>query len=223
MSWLQNLFDWLGGALVALAAAMGLGGGGPLQVQGYVEGEYVYVASPVAGRLQTLEVARGAKVAGRRAAVPARSRQRAAGPQRCRRSPRAGRGQPRQPRKGKRPSEIDAVQAQLAPGERHAPALRGRAQAPGAPGRDPRREPRGARRGAAPRMSATRPGSPSWRPSCETAQLGARADEIEAAEAAVAAAKAQLAQADWRLDAAARRRRRRPPSWSTRSIGRASG
>jgi HlyD family secretion protein len=34
----------------------------------------------------------------------------------------------------------------------------------------------------------------------KTAQLGARADEIQAAEAAVTEARAQLAQADWRLD-----------------------
>ncbi len=34
----------------------------------------------------------------------------------------------------------------------------------------------------------------------ETARLGARADEIEAAEAEVTAARAQLAQAEWRLD-----------------------
>ena len=60
MSWLQDILAWLGGALVTLAAAMGIGGGdGPLQVQGYVEGEYVYVGAPVAGRLQTLQVARG--------------------------------------------------------------------------------------------------------------------------------------------------------------------
>jgi hypothetical protein len=55
MTWLQDIMAWLGGALVALAAAMGLGGdGGTLQVQGYIEGEYVYVAAPVAGRLETL-------------------------------------------------------------------------------------------------------------------------------------------------------------------------
>jgi HlyD family secretion protein len=34
----------------------------------------------------------------------------------------------------------------------------------------------------------------------ETARLGARADEIQAAEAEVSAARAQLAQAEWRLD-----------------------
>ncbi|MGH6945282.1 MAG: biotin/lipoyl-binding protein, partial [Geminicoccaceae bacterium] len=63
MSWLWSVVDWLGGALVALMAAVGFGGNVPLQFQGYIEGEYVYVASPVAGRLETLHVARGAKIA----------------------------------------------------------------------------------------------------------------------------------------------------------------
>jgi hypothetical protein len=58
MTWLHDAVAWLSGALVALAAAMGLGGDrGPLHVQGYVEGEYVYVAAPIAGRLQELVVA----------------------------------------------------------------------------------------------------------------------------------------------------------------------
>ena len=34
----------------------------PLSLQGYVEGEFVYVASSQAGRLQTLTVARGQRV-----------------------------------------------------------------------------------------------------------------------------------------------------------------
>jgi ABC-2 type transport system ATP-binding protein len=64
MTWLHDAIIWLGGLLIGLAAAIGLGGDrGPLHVQGYVEGEYVYVGAPVAGRLETLHVARGAQVA----------------------------------------------------------------------------------------------------------------------------------------------------------------
>ncbi len=47
-------------ALAALLASCGAGDDGRLQ--GYVEGEYVRVASPVAGQLQTLLVERGASV-----------------------------------------------------------------------------------------------------------------------------------------------------------------
>ena len=50
------------------------------------------------------------------------------------------------------------------------------------------------------RTRGTRRGSTKLQAELETAQLGARADEIQAAEAAVNAAQAQLAQADWRLD-----------------------
>ena len=63
MTWLHDAIVWLSGLLIALAAAIGLGDDrGPLHVQGYVEGEYVYVGAPVAGRLETLHVARGAQV-----------------------------------------------------------------------------------------------------------------------------------------------------------------
>ena len=64
LTWLHDVIAWLCGTLVALAATIGLGGDrGPLELQGYVEGEYFYVGSPVAGRLETLHVARGAQVA----------------------------------------------------------------------------------------------------------------------------------------------------------------
>ena len=46
---------------------------------GYVEGDYVYVAAPIAGALATLAVRRGQDVAARRAAVRARRRGRAGG------------------------------------------------------------------------------------------------------------------------------------------------
>ncbi len=45
--------------------ALGLAGctrSGPSGYQGYLEGEFVYVASPLAGRLETLSVAKGARV-----------------------------------------------------------------------------------------------------------------------------------------------------------------
>jgi HlyD family secretion protein len=115
MTWLQDIMAWLGGALVALAAAMGLGGdGGTLQVQGYIEGEYVYVAAPVAGRLETLHVVRGAQVA---AATALFELDRAS--ERPGRDDAAARLASAQAhladlRKGKRPSELASIEAQLA-------------------------------------------------------------------------------------------------------------
>ncbi len=59
MSWLSTLTDWIMGAL----AAIGIGTGEPNTIwHGYVEGEYVRVAAPLAGRLERLAVARGDQV-----------------------------------------------------------------------------------------------------------------------------------------------------------------
>ena len=52
----------LGGAVMLLALVTGCGHPGRIRVQGYVEGEFVYVSSPLAGPLQTLSVYRGTEV-----------------------------------------------------------------------------------------------------------------------------------------------------------------
>src|SRR5262245_22845273 len=52
----------LAGALVVLWPAAGCGPPERNRVQGYVEGEFVYVASPLAGALESLAVQRGARV-----------------------------------------------------------------------------------------------------------------------------------------------------------------
>jgi HlyD family secretion protein len=200
MTWLHDVLAWLGGALVALAATMGLGGDvGPLQVQGYVEGEYVYVAAPVAGRLETLHVARGARVA---AGAPLfrldPSREQPARDQAAARLARAE-ANLADLRKGKRPSELEAIEAQLAQAkamlELSEVALKRREQLV---------ETRAASREAVDEARAAHERDKArvaeLQAELKTAQLGARADEIQAAEAEVAAARAELAQADWRLD-----------------------
>jgi HlyD family secretion protein len=199
MSWLESAIAWLGGALVALAAAIGLGGGGPLVVQGYVEGEYVYVAAPVAGRLQTLHVARGAQVA---AGAPLFQLD-TSSEQPARDDAAAQLAQAEANlanlRKGKRPSEIDSLEAQLAQAnamlELSEVALERREQLV---------ETRAVSREAVDEARATNDRNQAriaeLQAELETARLGARADEIDAAEAEVRAARAQLAQAEWRLD-----------------------
>ncbi|MCE0499071.1 MAG: HlyD family efflux transporter periplasmic adaptor subunit [Methylacidiphilales bacterium] len=52
----------LGGVVVLLGLLAGCGHPGRIRVQGYVEGEFVYVSSQLAGPLQTLNVYRGTKV-----------------------------------------------------------------------------------------------------------------------------------------------------------------
>ena len=200
MTWLHDAIAWLGGALVALAAAMGLGGdGGALRVQGYVEGEYVYVAAPVAGRLETLHVARGAQVA---AGAPLfqldRSSEQPARDEAAARLARAA-ASLADLRKGKRPSELASIEAQLA----QAKAMlelseselkrRERLVASNVTSREAVDQARAAYERDRARVA-------ELQAALETAQLGARADEIQAAEAEVTAARAQLAQAEWRLD-----------------------
>jgi HlyD family secretion protein len=59
MNWLSELSAWF----AALLAAIGIGAAEPANTyHGYVEGEYVRVATPLAGRLERLHVARGDKV-----------------------------------------------------------------------------------------------------------------------------------------------------------------
>jgi HlyD family secretion protein len=198
MTWLHEIIAWLSGTLVALAATMGLvGDAGPLEVQGYVEGEYVYVGAPVAGRLETLDVERGTQVAAgttlfqldRASEQPARddAAARLAGAE----------AKLANLEKGRRPSEIDSIEAQLAQAKAML-ALSGT--------KLERRRPLG---DAVSREDVEQASAEYERDQArvaelaaelETAQLGARADEIQAAEAEVRAARAQLAQADWRLD-----------------------
>ena len=198
MTWLHDVTAWLGGALIALAAAMGLGGdGGALEVQGYVEGEYVYVGSPVAGRLETLDVARGARVpAGAPLFQLDRSSEQPARDEAAARLARAEASLANL-RKGKRPSEIASIQAQLTQANAMLKLSEAKLQ---------RRQPLG---DAVSREDVEQASAEYERDKAriaelqaelETARLGARADEIQAAEAEVSAARAQLAQAEWRLD-----------------------
>jgi HlyD family secretion protein len=197
MSWLHDTVAWLSGALIALAAAMGLGGdGGPLELQGYVEGEYVYVGAPVAGRLETLQVARGDRV---EAGAPLFQLDRSSElPARNDAAARLARAEANLAdlRKGRRPSEIASIEAQLD----QAKAMLALSQAKlerrrplaDAVSREDVEEARAEHERDQARVA-------ELEAELKTARLGARPDEIEAAQAEVVAARAQLAQAEWRL------------------------
>jgi HlyD family secretion protein len=114
MDFLQQIVDWFAGVGVAIAATLGIGGAPASVFQGYVEGEYVRLAAPEAGTLQLLKVVRGDHVAAgdlvftldldeetaARDAAAARLHQ--------------AQAQLEDLRKGKRPSEIEAMEAKLA-------------------------------------------------------------------------------------------------------------
>jgi HlyD family secretion protein len=200
MSWLHDAIGWLGATLIALAAAMGLGGdGGAMQVQGYVEGEYVYVAAPVAGRLEALQVARGDHVA---AGAPLFQLDRASEqPGRDDAAARLARAEANLAdlRKGKRPSELESIEAQLAQAQAMLELAeaelnrRERLVASNVASREAVDQARAAYERDKARVA-------ELQAELKTAQLGARTDEIQAAEAEVSAAGAQLAHAEWRLD-----------------------
>ncbi len=181
--------------LFVLAAC---GRSGPPALQGYVEGEFVRVAAPFAGTLLSLDAARGQKVepgaplftleAGNESAArrEAEERLRKAG------------AQVEDLRKGKRPTEIESVRAQLGQAEVTA----------GYSEKEWRRQLDLVSKGFVSQSRADEAKAARDRDRDKVVELqnllattraGARPDEIRAAEAEAAAAREALAQADWRL------------------------
>lgn len=184
-------------ALVLTLAGCGRGASSG-RWQGYVEGEYVHVAAPLAGRLERLAVARGDRVAAgaplfllERAAEEAAHRE-------ARERLRRAEAQLADLGKGQRPSELAAAEARVAQtaaaADLSARELErvARLHAAGAVSEgdlDRARLGHAADRGLAAQAEAQ----------LATARLGARADAVAAAEAEVAAARAALDRAAWSL------------------------
>jgi HlyD family secretion protein len=164
---------------------------------GYVEGEYVYVASPIAGALTTLAVQRGDEVK-RGAPLFALDDQaeRAASEEAAARASSAG-AQAADLAKGKREQEIAVVQAQI---------TQARAQSVQASAELARQEALVAQGFvSASRLDDVRAAARQARArvaeleaSLRVAQLPARSDERNAAEASTDAARHALEQARWR-------------------------
>ena len=182
-------------ALLALAACSP---DVPAPLQGYVEGEYVRVAAPIAGTLVKLETRRGQVVdigtplfaleaesedAGRR---EAEARVRQAGANRD------------NVRSARRPTEIASVRAQLAQAEATAAfsekelARQLDLVAKGFVSRQAADSARATRDRDRDRVA-------EMRNTLATTAAGARPDELRAAEADVKASEEALAQADWKL------------------------
>ena len=184
-------------AMVFGMAGCGRGGGG--QYQGYVEGEFVYVASPIAGALSKLAVRRGQQViAGQSLFELERAQELAAQREGAERLQQA-RARLENLRKGLRPSEISSLEARLAAAQaayrlslaefkRRETLVKQKVvsqqefdQTWAAADRDD---------AAVKQLTAD----------IETAKLGGRSDDIRGAEADANAAEAALAQIQWRLD-----------------------
>jgi HlyD family secretion protein len=166
--------------------------------QGYAEGEYVRVASPFAGALTRLSVARGAQVA-KGAPLFALERENEVAARR-EAEDRVARAQAQLDnlQKARRAPEQDVVRAQLAQAEEAARLSE----------KQLRRQQDLARQNFISRERVDEAQTArdrdqarvaELRAQLATARLAARPDEIRAAQADLAAARAQAAQAEWRL------------------------
>lgn len=169
------------------------------RLQGYVEGEFVYIAAPFAGALESLQVQRGAQVKSGDPLFWLDSTSEKSVRDEAERKLAQARATWEDVKKGKRPSEIEALQAQLkqiraayALSEREFTRQEGLMSVPGATVEldfDRARSTRDQTRQRVAELEAE----------LRTAQLGARSDQVIAAGAEVRAREAALAKADWEL------------------------
>jgi HlyD family secretion protein len=175
-------------------------------LQGYAEGEFIHVASPLAGTLEELAVKRGAQVKEGDLLFRLEAGAEIAAREQAARRLEEGRARLEDARKGLRPPEIAAIEAQLAE-SRAALVLSEKEFA---------RQQELFRSGAAAAQELDRARSARdqdqqrisrLEAELRTAQLGSRTDQVAAAEANVQALDASLARAEWDL---AQKRQRAP-------------
>lgn len=178
---------------------MGCGERAPSYYQGYAEAEYVRVALPFAGSLEQLNVQRGMQVKAGDELFVLEAENEAAMRREAEERLRNAEAQLANLQKGKRPTEIAAIRAQLAQAE----SVLGLSEvqlkrteqliAQNFIAKEKYDEARAGR-------DRDRAHVAQLKADLATAQLAARPDEIKAAQAAVATAQATLAQAAWRLE-----------------------
>lgn len=171
----------------------------PRGFQGYIEGEFVNVASPIAGRLDRLAVRRGDDIAVGAPLYALEAVSEQAAERQAMEQVKAAEAQLADLRQGRRVPEQDVIKAELAQAEveerRLATQLaRDEAQfAIGGIARMQLDDARAARNAAQARVAQL--GS-----ELAVARLPSRAEQVKAQAAQVEAARAALAQAAWRLD-----------------------
>ena len=168
-------------------------------VQGYAEGEYVYVASPYGGALVTLSVRRGMQVTAGDPLFALEQVSEKATRDEAERKLSEARANLEDRRKGKRPSEIASLRAQLKQAQaalqlslREVTRQEGLVTVPGAAVELEVDRARSARDQNQQRVS-------QLEADLNTALLGSRTDQVVAAEAEVRAKEAALAKAEWDL------------------------
>ncbi len=185
-------------ACATLTLLAGCGENGPKPWQGYVEGEFVYVASSQAGTLQTLSVARGQQVKAGDPLFDLESTFELAAQAHARETLASAEAQLRDIQTGKRPDEIAVSEAQL----RQAVAARDKAvtqfdrdQAQYAVGGISREQLDASRADARSSTAHVQ----ELQSSLAVARLPGREAQRQSQAAQVDVARASLAQADWQL------------------------
>lgn len=185
-------------AAIGAALLCACGEPAPPSWQGYVEGEFVSVASPFAGRLDQLSVQRGQQVADGAPLFALEAEDERAARQQAQEQMRAAESQLADLQTGKRPPEVDVSRAQLL--QAQAAALRSAEQrkrdesqyAIGGIALAQLEESRATAASDAARVRELQHG-------IEVARLPGRSAQQAAQQAQVAAARAALAQAEWKL------------------------
>ena len=179
------------------------------RVQGYVEGEFVYVASPFAGQLETLSVRRGGQVRMSDALFALERVSEKAAREEAERRLSQALANLEDAKKGKRPTEIDSLKAQLKQAQaalrlssREVTRQEGLSEVPGAAVELEVDRARAARDQDQQRVA-------QLQADLNTALLGSRTDQVIAAEAEVRAREAALAKAEWEF---AQKRQQAPKS-----------
>jgi HlyD family secretion protein len=189
----------VGVAMVAVLAVAGCTPPLPSNYQGYVEGEFVNIASPIAGRLDRLPVKRGDVVAVDVALFALEAASEAAAQLQAAEQVRVAEAQLADLRQGRRVPEQDVTRAQLAQAEveegRTATQL-ARDEVQFKAGGIARAQLDDARALHAVNVARVA----QLKSELEIARMGSRSGQINAQAAQVAAARAALAQAAWRVD-----------------------
>jgi HlyD family secretion protein len=185
---------------VALAAACaGCSPRAPDAYQGYVEGEFIYLASSQPGSLTQLAVARGQTVAADAPVFALESQNETDAVAQARQQLQAARAQQADLLTGKRRAEINVVEAQLA--QARADAMRAETQLTRdeeqyQAGGIPKSQLDDSRAAALSAAAHVR----ELQGQLEVARLPGRDEQVKAQAAQVRAAQAALAQAQWKLD-----------------------
>ncbi len=183
---------------IAAAVLSGCSSKQPGLFQGYIEGEYVYVASPLGGALTNLAVSRGAEVKTGQLLFELEHEAESAAVRETEERLSQAKARLADLNKGKRPTEIASLEAQLDRAKanlrlselelkRRSQLLESKVIAPEE--LDTAKSRRDADRAQVNTLTAD----------LETARLGGRVDEIKAADADVRATEAALTKAQWAL------------------------